>query len=165
MTVILALDPGSSSSGWCAIDTRGGAGTPITATYLDSGTVPSSPGELALLVRAQAPDVVAVENLAGFAYGTKGPGVVAALLTSARAAGLIVAIAWAEGRSVVEMTAREWRKLVLGNGSATDQRIAQVIPTLMHGWPARSNVHTRDAGGLAIGVAWTLNGKTPKGAD
>lgn len=163
--IITAFDPGTNESGWCTIDTRGGAGTPITATYLDAGNVPSTPGELALVVQTQRPDVVAVENLAGFAYGTKGPGVVAALISSAHAAGLIVAVAWAAGVPVVQLTARDWRTLVLGNGSATDQRIAQVIPALVHGWPTRSNVHTRDAGGLALGTAWKLNGKAPRALD
>lgn len=162
--IILAFDPGSTSTGWCAIDTRGGEGLPITSTFLDKGEIPSTEGEISLLIRAQLPDVVAIEKLEGFAFGAgKGPGVVAALVASSRIAGLIRGVAWAEGPATVEMTAREWRKLVLGQPSATDERIAKVIPTLVHGWPSRSNQHTRDAGGLALGVAWVLNGKGPKG--
>jgi Holliday junction resolvasome RuvABC endonuclease subunit len=165
VTVILAFDPGSNESGWCLVDTRGGAGSPITATYLDSGNLPSKPADVAHLLRVEKPDLVAVEDLRGFAYGSKGPGVVAALISSANRAGGIEWLSWALGIAIVEMTASHWRQIVLGNGSATDERIKTVIPRLIHGWPARSNVHTRDAGGLALGVAWKLNGKAPNALD
>lgn len=159
--IILAFDPGSNETGFAVVDTRGGGGTPITVTYLDSGNIASKPAEFSRLIRSEKPDIVAVENLAGFAYATKGPGIVAALISSAHAAGLVCAIAWAEGVELVEMTATQWRKIVLGNGSATDERIADVVPKLIHGWPKRSNKHTRDAAGLAVGVSWVRNGKAP----
>lgn len=163
--IITAFDPGTNESGWCTLDTRGGRGTPITTTFLDAGNIPSKPAEVARLLRGEKPDVVAVEDLRGFAYGSKGPGVVAALLASSNRAGGIEWLAWALGLALVEMTATQWRQLVLGNGSAKDDRIAQVVPKLIHGWPARSNAHMRDAGGLGLGVAWKLDGLAPAPLD
>lgn len=161
MTMILGFDPGSSDTGWCKVDSRGGAGQPVTVTYYDSGTVPSSFEAVGGLLRSR-PDVVAIEKIKGFAFGAgKGPGVVAALIATSWVAGMIATLAWSEAIPFVEMTALEWRRLVLGRPSASDQEIATVVPRLVHGWPARSNVHTRDAGGLALGVAWHLNGRKP----
>jgi Holliday junction resolvasome RuvABC endonuclease subunit len=165
--IVLSFDPGTNETGWCSLDVRGGSGgLPITATYRDAGKVQSTPGELGLLMRVQAPDVIGIERLEGFAFGAgKGPGVVAALVSSSRISGMITALAYAQRISTVEMTAREWRQLVLGNPSATDHRIADVVPRLIHGWPPRSNVHTRDAGGLGLGIAWHLGGRAPAKLD
>lgn len=158
---ILGFDPGSADTGWCELDVRGGAGTPITPTYFDSGTVPSSFEGVGALLRAR-PDVVAIEKISGYAFGAgKGPGVVAALIATSWVAGMIAALAHAEGLAIVELSALEWRRVVLGKPSASDQLIADVLPRLVHAWPKRSNVHTRDAGGCALGVAWRLNGRMP----
>lgn len=159
--MVLGFDPGSSHTGWCAIDVRGGGTLPVEATYFDAGTVPSACGDVALLLR-RYPEVVAVEKLAGYAFGAgKGPGVVAGLVASSWVAGLISALAWSEGLATEEMTAMEWRKRVLGKPSASDQQIAVAIPAAIHGWPKRSNVHVRDAAGVALAVAMKLNGRKP----
>lgn len=159
MTVILGLDPGSSSTGWALVDTRGGAGRPIITTYLDAGAVASTAEMVAGLLSMYSPDAVAVEKLEGIAYASKGPGIVAGLVSSAHAAGVIVGVASALGHHVEQLTARDWRRLVLGQPAATDQQIARVIPTLVRGWPKRSNVHERDAGGVALAIAWRRNGQ------
>ncbi|MGE0792468.1 MAG: crossover junction endodeoxyribonuclease RuvC [Sandaracinaceae bacterium] len=162
--IIVAFDPGAPTTGWCAVDARGGKGRPVTTTFWAGGVVESQPQAIHELlatrqrVDVERIDVVAVERLEGFAFPSKGPGIVSGLIAGSRAAGVTAAIAWSLGIRVVEMTANTWRRLVLGRPAATDALIANVIPRLVHGWPKRSNVHVRDAGGLALGVAWHLGG-------
>lgn len=160
--IITGFDPGSNKTGWCSLDVRGGGTVPVEATFFEAGIVASEPYELAELLRALKPEVVAIEKLEGFAFGGgKGPGVVSALVASSRVAGMLSGLAYAAQIEAVEMTALVWRKLVIGNASAKDVQIADVVPARVHGWPKRSNAHTRDAGGVALATALRLNGRRP----
>lgn len=166
MSVIVGLDPGTNSTGYCIIDTRGSSPQPITCTFLDSGNVASTGDsftdlfiERLSLLRTDLSNVtVAIEVLAGIAYAPKGGGIVASLIASSRIAGLIAGLVYGRAR-IFEMTAREWRGHVLRKPQASDQEIARVIPGLVHGWPKRSSVHVRDAAGVAIACAWVGGGR------
>lgn len=150
---ILALDPGSTSSGWCLVEAS--RSRAINVRALAMGEVESTPNALRELLVERLPDVVAVEVLRGIAYPSKGAGIVGNLVSSSFAAGVIVGLARAFELAVVEMPAVQWRRAVLGKANASDREIAWTIPRLVDEWPKRSNAHERDAGGLAVGVAWT----------
>lgn len=160
MSIVVGLDPGTNSTGYCIIDTRGSAPQPIACTFLAGGSVESNGSALTGLfmsLRGLGTDIgdatVAIEILAGIAYAPKGGGIVASLIASSRIAGLIAGLVYGRAR-IFEMTAREWRGHVLRKPQASDQEIARVIPGLVHGWPKRSSVHVRDAAGVAIACAW-----------
>jgi Holliday junction resolvasome RuvABC endonuclease subunit len=150
--IILAFDPGTTSTGWAIVNATAD-GSRRRVTFRAAGAVPSEAD--AILALFGGVDVVAVEKLKGFAYASKGgASIVDGLVASSRVAGLIVGLT--AGRvPCVEMTAHEWRKLVCGNGAATDAKIAATVPRLVEGFPKRSNVHVRDATGLAVAVGWT----------
>lgn len=153
MTRILAFDPGSTRSGWCLVVSNDAR--PVVVDFVAAGEVDSTSPEVCALLGELQPGVVAVEVLRGIAYPAKGAGIVGNLASASFAAGLIAGLATPVcDEAVVEMTAREWRGSVLGKPNASDQAIAVVVPRLVRGWPKRSNVHERDAGGLALAVAW-----------
>ncbi len=154
--IILALDPGSTMTGWAKVDVRGARPRPITLTFLGGGHAESSSPAIGPLMHDA--DIVAVEKIEGIAYAAKGGGIVGALVASSSIAGGIAWLARERGHRVVEMTARAWRGLVLGRPQASDQQIKAAIPGLIHGMPKTSNCHVRDALGLAVGVAWSMGG-------
>lgn len=158
--IVVGLDPGTNSTGYCIIDTRGASPQPIACTYLDGGSVASTGASFTALFaeRLDSDVTVAIEVLAGIAYAPKGGGIVASLIASSRIAGLIAGLVYGRAR-IFEMTAREWRGHVLRKPQASDKEIARVIPGLVHGWPKRSSVHVRDAAGVAIACAWVGGGR------
>ena len=164
MTAILAFDPGSAKSGWCKVAVTGVRPSLVTLSYVESGEVLSTRDAVRSLIANSEADVVAIEMLAGIAYPVKGAGIVSALVASSNVAGMIAALAYAEGRQVAEMTATQWRRMVIGKGNASDKAIAQTIPRLVREWPKRSNVHERDAAGLAIATAWQMSSRATKTA-
>ncbi len=153
--ILVGLDPGSAKSGWCRVSVAPPTLTGARqVTFLDAGTVESAPDHiLALLTRV---DAVAVEKVEGYAFGGtgKGGGVVAALIESSGVGRGISWLAHSKAIPCVEMSALEWRKTVLGQPSATDATIKRVIPSLIRGFPKTSNVHVRDAAGVALGTVW-----------
>jgi len=155
--IIHAFDPGTSKTGWASVDVRGGGRLPITTTYLGGDHVPSRHGDIRGLLHVA--DVVAVEKLEGIAFPTKGGGVVASLIASSNVAGGIAWSAATLGIRVVEMSAREWRRLVCRNPSASDAQVKEAVERLVHGLPKRTNCHVRDAVGLALAVGWHLGGE------
>jgi hypothetical protein len=72
-----------------------------------------------------------------------------ALLLAERQAGEIVATARACGFDVLEVSAAQWRRSLLGAGRATDRVIAQRLPLIVNDMPKRTNAHVRDAVGVA----------------
>lgn len=160
---VLSFDPGSTKSGWAELDVADAFG-PIVLRYVAAGEVPSTRDAVRDLIVNSEAEIVAVEKLAGIAYQTKGAGIVSALIASSNVAGMIAALAYAEGRQVVEMPAVEWRRMVCGKPNASDKIIKDVIPRLVRMWPRRSNCHERDAAGLAIAVAWREVGSVRKAA-
>jgi Holliday junction resolvasome RuvABC endonuclease subunit len=145
---VVAWDPGPRWSGWCLAEmTAASRGRPV---FVDGGKVRSIPEEIHRIIgRAGAGSVVGVETPTGYVHQhARG----AALLETARVAGEIVGAARYCGHHVVEMAASSWRRALCGNGSAPDCTIARAVAMLATGLPVRTNVHLRDALGLAIVV-------------
>lgn len=77
----------------------------------------------------------------------------------------IAGAAWMAGKvyglTTVRLTAREWRKHIVGKGNASDAEIALALADHME-LPTRSNAHSRDAAGVAIVAGWmTYLGRIP----
>jgi Holliday junction resolvasome RuvABC endonuclease subunit len=157
--IVLGFDPGTKLTGWALIETRGASPAPIATTFLAGGHDASNGQTIGALLASRSPDVVAIEKIAGFAFAPKGPGVVSALIASASVAGMIAEVSRTCVRRVVEMTARESRKLICNRANASDALVKTVVMRLVHGMPLRSNSHVRDAVVVAMGAAWHLGGR------
>lgn len=162
--IILAFDPGTNSTGWAVVDVRGGRSLslPITTTFFDAGNIPSEPDAIEAVIGTTSGAIIAIEKLEGGAFVNPSRGaqaLVSNLLASSNVAGMIRGLAYAHRRTIVEMSAKAWRKLVCGNGSATDPMIKSAVMRLVHGLPTRTNVHIRDAVGLGLGAGWHLGGE------
>lgn len=104
-------------------------------------------------------DVIAIEKLEGFAYGTKGGGVVSGLVASSAIAGGIAWLAHELGIRCVEISASRWRGMIVGRPNATDAMVKVAIMRLIPSFPSRSNCHERDAAGCGLAAAWSLGGE------
>jgi len=152
----LGFDPGSESSGWAFLRAHGQR---EPALYVGGGTIASKRYDIAKLIVGLRPDLVAIEWIEGMAFAGKTPGVVPALLASAAVAGGIEWCAIGTGHNVIRMPARLWRHQVIGRPSASDAMIKETLPHLLTGLPKRTNVHVRDACGVALAAARQVQAK------
>jgi Holliday junction resolvasome RuvABC endonuclease subunit len=151
---LLALDPGPSFTGWASVSLDG-----PRVTFAAGGKIESVPGEIGQLFLEHAPDVVAIESPSGFIFG-KSQGEIQGrakqLMATAKVAGVLEGLAIARRVRVVTCTCAEWRKLTCGKAAATDHDVEDLVTRTVLGMPKRTNVHVRDALGLAIAAAWML---------
>ena len=154
--IVVGTDPGTSSTGWARVTVEGGGRLPVVVTYVDAGNVESKPSTLAPLLRGA--DIVGVECLEGIAYPQRNAGIVTHLIASAEVAGIILGIACARGMRTMRMPAKTWRGLVCRKPNASDAVVKNVVLRIVRGLPKTTNVHQRDALGVALGVAWSLGG-------
>ena len=175
------IDPGQTI-GWCDIELEApGVFRFIACGTWDAAGLERS--SLTAAARYGAFDVFAIETpeelhhsdimaqLAAVASRALAPGVAAANI-SATVRHLLATRALAEriacslvgaGARVVEPTAAQCRaalgvKLGAQRGRGprltVDQQIAHIVPLAVRGWPARSNVHVRDA---AVAAIWGVS--------
>jgi Holliday junction resolvasome RuvABC endonuclease subunit len=117
--------------------------------------LPSRRGAARALFAEHQPAVVAVEVPDGFVHAKyRGP----TLLATARVAGGLAWLAEGETLRVIELPAAAWRQTLVGRPHAKDAVIKLAVERLVTGLPARTNVHVRDALGLAIVASWILRG-------
>ena len=156
--VIVGFDPGSTRSGYGVIDVGGTEAQPVM-TFLAMGDVESTGSAIdAFFARCDpfntaAGKIVGVEKTEGVVYGLKGAGIVPNLISCARADATICENARHRGVQVVELTAKRWRQCVCGKNNANDGEVKVCVSRLIRGLPTRSNVHERDALGVAIAIA------------
>jgi Holliday junction resolvasome RuvABC endonuclease subunit len=157
--ILAAFDPGSTRTGWSRLYVHGGAGTgaPITCAFLDGGHVVNDLGVIGACIGNA--ELVAIERVRGVAYGPKGAGIVPHLIEASYACGGIAWLARSLGRRVLELTARDWRGVVLNKPHASDAEVKEAIARLVRGLPKRTNAHVRDAVGVGLGAAWLRNGR------
>ncbi len=142
-TRILGIDPGTKSHGYAILECTGRrcswveAGE-IEATYVAAVNLMLR-AELAILIIEQPVSI----GVAGVA--ANGP-----LLMTAWQGGALTYLARSFGMHVKEVYAREWRRALTGSVSPSDATIkAALSRTLLGGIPERSNMHERDAAGVA----------------
>lgn len=162
---LLAIDPGEKEFGYAYVRREG-----ARARYLSAGKWPATRdgfvrllGDLSGFSAAGVPLApnltLVVETPDGFIHQPfRGPG----LLRSARVAGGIEWFALGAGIPLHGMTAEQWRKPLTDNARASDAEIAAVVRANILGLPAQTNVHSRDALGLALVSVWcSLSGVWP----
>ena len=153
--VIVGFDPGGSTSGWAVLSVGGHPAQPV-AEFLAKGAVASDGPSLDAFFASCDPfnvaagRLVAVEKNEGIAFGSKGAGIVPHLIACARADGLICENARAHGVHVVSLPRRRMAQHVCRDKSAPDRVVKAAIHLYVRGWPAKSNVHERDAAGVAL---------------
>ena len=76
-----------------------------------------------------------------------------ALVEAAKIGGELVGLCRARGLDVLECTARDWRKGLCRNPSATDAAVKRVCQLRIADLPKVTNSHERDAMGAAIWAA------------
>lgn len=168
MNHLLAIDPGSKSSGWMLARRE-----VARVRYLTAGTCDSTPAgclraldTVASLLRVPSRNCVsaiAIEVAEGYVHQPyRGP----TLLATAEMVGVITAIANDVGIPVIRFTADQVRKALVGKartGKAgkglMDQMVADAVRANVIAWPAESNVHARDAAALAVVANWQLLSK------
>ena len=152
---ILAIDPGTKSCGYAVVEMLENG----SYQYIKGGNVDSLVSVLSLLMDAFSNvDRVAIERV-GLVFRVNARH---HLAQTAEVAGIAYALAWVrfkDSNSIVMMTSREWRKTLLGTGklgskaSMQDAAIKEAVQARVSGLPGRTNVHIRDAVGLAIAAS------------
>lgn len=160
---LLALDPGSHSTGWVLVFREH-----ARVRYLTSGTCESSPaGFLRVLDTVatatrlpyrEAVGSIALEVAEGMAFT---PYRVPDLLLTAEMVGVVTGIAHDLGVEIDRFTAAQVRKALVGKASSPkkgvmDRLIGDAVRANVIAWPEASNVHCRDAAALAVVTAWKL---------
>lgn len=161
--MILAVDPGSSSCGFALVEP---AGTRVE--YVDAGAFPADGDAFAALFRGLHARIhtVAVERPAGYAYD---PARSKHLLATGVSAGGVAWVGAWLGKRVVEVTATEVRRALLGKARLgprakegdVDRLIKAALPGLVLEMPARTNVHVRDALAVAVVANWLAHRSNP----
>lgn len=148
----MGVDPGSNLLGYCFLRVEEGGGQPhlLSMGVLDMreqtehlGKLKQIFDELSALVRLYEPNEAAVE--APF-YGKDAQ----AMLKLGRAQGVAMVAIASQGVSVVEYSPRSIKQSVTGNGNATKQQVAQMLPHLITGDIEYKFLDASDAVGVAF---------------
>lgn len=149
----LGFDPGPTRTAWALVSMV--LPRPI---FHDGGVVPSDRNELRTVFQRQ-PNWLALVSIETVMFSFADQSTSQIILTSG-VQDRIETIAWYERGDVpVErVTARSWRKLLIGKATPSDAEIAHVIKSRVDALPTRTNNHVRDAIGAAIGGALIWQG-------
>ena len=144
---LVAFDPGPTTCGYCIVRLDAARATFIT------GGLATTRERLAELSREV--DAMAIEVVRGPIFTPqRGP----AIIATSRTAGFLECLARDRRMHLVERTAREVRLSLCGRGNASDGQVADAVRGNVFGFPAKSNVHIRDAAALAVVAAWEIAG-------
>jgi len=145
--MVLGIDPGPTRSGWALLDFT----IPSSPVYFAAGLTESPLGLFRELDDAGHGDrlrLVAVEQ----SRGRVDPLRVAAVLLTVWTGGRFIGIAESRSLEAVALGVTEWRNALIGTprrGDDIDENVAAFLRRFVRHWPARSNVHVRDAAGVA----------------
>lgn len=163
MNRVLGFDPGTSKHGWCLIDV-----TIRTAPIWVQGGHSEEPF---MLLDTYAPDpnlLVVVEEPRGALHVPSGnvremQARAMSLMGTCWLGGEIYGHARAKGFPCLKVGQNEWRVALIGNprkGQDRDKLVEAELRRICRQFPTRSNVHARDAGGIAIvGSRMWLSGR------
>lgn len=148
----LSFDPGER----CAFVVgdqacAGQKATLISCGILDRASDDARIAEAHGLLVKYEPDIVFVETV-GFVVARVGfsPDMAGHLVAATELAGRLRQLALDHGFVAEKIRAEEWRKQIVGTATPTNAQITPVIRLRFHNWPAQSNNHERDAGGLFL---------------
>lgn len=145
---ILGIDPGTKKTGVTELRFDGSH-----FHYVWSGHVKNDDVHL----RISSVHLVGIEAPGGSMFG--GGARSANVVRSSYWAGWFACIANGRGCRIVEATANEWRKAIVGRANAKDALIKSKVVPLIVGWPKASNSHVRDAAGMAMYAARMVAGR------
>lgn len=149
--MVIGFDPGVRAHGWSLIDVTIPT-APIWFAHGHTARFESVFDYLEASGLAQYVRLVAVERAPAVAFAEAN---VHAMAT-AWAGGMIFGFARARGYAVHSMTPNEWRHALVGSykrGENIDAKVKAALLTFVRHYPRRSNVHQRDAGGVAVVAA------------
>ena len=147
---IFGIDPGSERTGYGCVETDGRRHRLVSFGAIDARGAPSFPhrlalihAELSVLLAAQRPDCVAIENL--FHANN-----VRSALKLGHARGVAMLAAIEAGCEVVEYTPAEVKRAVVGYGRAEKHQVGQMVKLLLGLTAAPSPHDAADALAVAL---------------
>jgi Holliday junction resolvasome RuvABC endonuclease subunit len=154
----LAWDPGPTKSAYALVEVAG-RGEMARHRYHSCGMVESTASAMLEIVEGYAKqkmvDVVAIEH-AVHTHPSKTAsraalmGRAKQLMATTRIEGIIETLCVAKGLPVRPLPATVWRRELTGRAQATDARVKEHVSMVVSRLPKRTNVHVRDAIGLAV---------------
>lgn len=143
----LGIDPGPNNSGWALIDFT----IPSAPVWFEGGNTNRIDALFQMLKQRELSDhihLVAIEQ----AVALWNPMANVQTMATAWAGGWAAGYAEALGFNVVALGANQWRVALVGEsrrGDDVDGKVKAALRSLVRHFPARSNVHVRDAGAVA----------------
>jgi len=153
--MVLGIDPGARASGWALLDFS----ILMAPVWIGAGTTDDVAElfELRHFVRmaiehfdARRNLLVVVEEARGRVYAERGGG--AHLIASSWAGGDAHGFARGRGYPTIKLGVNEWRTAFVGHskrGDNVDHKVEASLRAFVRGMPTRTNVHMRDAAGVA----------------
>jgi hypothetical protein len=143
--LVIGFDPGVHV-GWAVVEVQR---PPVRPHLVRTGVISGSASFSDYVLLMNAIDLVAIEQTSGIAFAGK-KGIVANLLDCAAVHGGIARIAESLGKPIELVRAVDWRGSLLRKPNASDSDIAEWAKRNVLDMPPRTNVHTRDAIGVAV---------------
>jgi hypothetical protein len=146
--MIVGVDPGTDLCGWAILDFTV-ASSPV---WFDHGIEADMRGLVDVIARkagiAEYVRAIAIEQPRGRVRPERANQVLATAWEGGRAQGLFEAF----GFDVITLGGTEWRRAFIGQprrGDKIDDLVHRTLWSFVRGMPSRTNVHTRDAAGVA----------------
>jgi crossover junction endodeoxyribonuclease RuvC len=155
---ILGVDPGTRVAGWALVETSGNRSKLVAFDVLrmKTETMPERLRELAdglrIVIRAQAPTVVAVETQF---FGQSATSAFAVGMSR----GVSLLVAAESGVAVHEYTPATVKKAVVGNGNASKEQVAAMVRVILGLAEVPKPTDVTDA--IAIALAHAHRGGVP----
>jgi Holliday junction resolvasome RuvABC endonuclease subunit len=143
--MVLGIDPGPKRNGWALLNFS----IRSSPVWFDGGTFAHADRFFAeLLGQGHVVDLVVVER----AVALHNPLANVQAMGTAWAGGVAYGVALGLGLNVRALGVTQWRRALVGRfmpGEKVDARVDAVLWRTVRGMPARTNVHMRDAAGVA----------------
>ena len=141
--VAVGIDTGPKAHAWGAVRYERGVWRYVDSGSLEADLASALPQALTTLALEGA--AVAIEcPQHAFSAATASP-----IIATARAAGELAGRLRALGVRAAYTTAADWRRELVGYANAHDAAVKSWLEAQVEGLPARTNVHVRDALGVA----------------
>jgi hypothetical protein len=145
MRRVLGIDPGPTHSGYCVLDFT----VKSAPIWIEAGTS-EDVGQLLELTFSPGPEMLVVVEQPRALHD---PMANVMVMRTAWAGGEIYGYARAKGFNVLSVGVNEWRIAFVGHsrrGDNVDAKVKAELYRRVRQMPARTSVHARDAGGVAM---------------
>ncbi len=142
---VLGVDPGPTHTGFALLDFS----IPSSPVWFMGGTCDDVETVFDTLEGGNArPDLMCIER----PRALHDPMANVQVMATAWAGGIVVGLARGRGFTVQEVGQNEWRQALVGHskrGDNVDHKVEAALRLLVRQMPKRTNVHARDAAGVA----------------